>query len=122
MSVLSKPIEGLVEYLVQGYEDDMSKVRVLYRWLTNQPIHRMQSLEHEPKDSQSALYYLWLLRTKKQRYSKVFSTLCRSVLAKFTILDLFIRSCARLFFHSFVHSFVHSLQRPRSSVGSEEKL
>ena len=79
MSVLSKPVGALVEYLIQGYEDEMSKVRVIFRWLTNQPIHRMQSLEHEPKDSQSALYHLWLLRTKRQRYSKVFSTLCRYV-------------------------------------------
>ncbi|KAH3817305.1 hypothetical protein DPMN_118838 [Dreissena polymorpha] len=77
MTVLSKPVEGLVEYLTEGYEDEISRVRVLFRWLTNQPIHRMQSLQTKPKNSQSALYFLWMLRTKKQRYSKFFSLLCR---------------------------------------------
>lgn len=77
LSVLSKPIDGLVDYLVAGYDDDISKVRVLFRWLTNQPISRMQVLEHEPKNKNSALYHLWRLRTQKQRYTKTFSTLCR---------------------------------------------
>ncbi|XP_045163475.2 hillarin-like [Mercenaria mercenaria] len=77
MTTLSKPIEALVEYLIEGYDDDLSKVRVLFRWLTNQPINRMQVLEHEPKNKNSALHHLWMLRTKKQRYSNTFSVMCR---------------------------------------------
>ncbi|XP_060588207.1 hillarin-like isoform X2 [Ruditapes philippinarum] len=77
LTTLSKPIDVLVEYLIEGYDDDLSKVRVLFRWLTNQPINRMHVLEHEPKDKNSALHHLWRLKTQKQRYSKIFSVLCR---------------------------------------------
>ncbi|KAL4221741.1 hypothetical protein ACF0H5_019996 [Mactra antiquata] len=77
LTVLNKPVEALVEYLIEGYDDDISKVRVLFRWLTNQPIHRMQVLEKEPKVKTSALHHLWMLRCKKQRYTQTFSTLCR---------------------------------------------
>ena len=77
LSILGKPIGGLVDYLVQEYDDNMSKVRVLYRWLTNQPITRMKILGKEPKEKGSALYHLWLLRNNRERYSTVFSYMCR---------------------------------------------
>jgi len=53
------------------------QVRVLYRWLTNQPVNKMHVIDRVPKNKNSALYHLWMLKTKKQRYSKLFSLLCR---------------------------------------------
>ena len=55
------------------------QVRVLYRWLTNQPVNKMHVIDRVPKNKNSALYHLWMLKTKKQRYSKLFSLLCRQV-------------------------------------------
>ena len=77
LSILGKPMNGLVDYLVQEYDDNMSRVRVLYRWLTNQPISRMKILNKEPKEKRSALHHLWLLLNKRERYSTVFSNMCR---------------------------------------------
>ncbi|WAR14670.1 HIL-like protein [Mya arenaria] len=77
LTTLSKPISALVDYLVEGYEDDVSKVRVLFRWVTNQPLSRMAVLQTQPKVKDSALHHLWMIRNRKQRYSKFFSLLCR---------------------------------------------
>ncbi|XP_060601784.1 uncharacterized protein LOC132755022 isoform X2 [Ruditapes philippinarum] len=68
-------LKDLVDYLIVGYDDDMSKVRVIYRWITSQPIDFLP-MKKTPSQSQS-IFQLWRIKNKKGNYAQLVSLLCR---------------------------------------------
>lgn len=77
-SLLKQPLSALVEYLVNGYEDDLSKLRVIYRWITAQPIDQLNIPKKEPAQSHT-LFQLWRIKHRKGNYAQLVSLLCRLV-------------------------------------------
>jgi len=68
-------LKELVDYLIADYEDDLSKIRVIYRWITCQPINLIQ-MRKEPQQSH-VLFQLWRIKNKKGNYAQLVSLLCR---------------------------------------------
>ncbi|KAL4221367.1 hypothetical protein ACF0H5_019626 [Mactra antiquata] len=68
-------LRDLVQYLTAGYKDDLSKIRVIYRWITCQPVDNLP-LKKQPSQSH-AVYQLWRIKTKKGNYAQLVSLLCR---------------------------------------------
>ncbi|XP_076086199.1 uncharacterized protein LOC143056904 isoform X2 [Mytilus galloprovincialis] len=71
-----QPLSALVEYLINGYNDDLSKVRVIYRWITAQPIDQLNIPKREPSQSHT-LFQLWRIKHRKGNYAQLVSLLCR---------------------------------------------
>ena len=74
--LLKQPLSNLVEYLVEDYHDDLSKIRVIYRWVTAQPVDSMKIPNREPSQSHT-LFQLWRIRHRKGNYAQLISLLCR---------------------------------------------
>ncbi|KAL3861103.1 hypothetical protein ACJMK2_007175 [Sinanodonta woodiana] len=74
--LLKEPLKALVNYLIEGYTDDLSKIRVIYRWITNQSIDTIKFPKSEPSPTQSQ-YQLWRIKEKKGNYAQLVSLLCR---------------------------------------------
>lgn len=71
---LEKPLSELVRLLTGDYDDDISKVRALYRWFTSQPIETTDYKKNSKANS--AMYQLWHLKQKRNTYAGFFSLLC----------------------------------------------
>lgn len=76
--LLKQPLSNLVEYLTEGLEDDLSKVRAIYRWVTCQPVDSMKIPNKEPSQSHT-MFQLWRIKHRKGNYAQLISLLCRSV-------------------------------------------
>ncbi|XP_060563532.1 hillarin-like [Ruditapes philippinarum] len=70
-----QPLKDLVNYLIAGYDDEMSKIRVIYRWITGQPIDQLP-LEKKPAKSH-VLFELWRIKNEEKSYAELVSKLCR---------------------------------------------
>ncbi|XP_052760549.1 lim and transglutaminase domain protein ltd-1-like isoform X2 [Mya arenaria] len=73
--LLKGTLKELVAYLTKDYHDDMSRLRVIYRWITCQPLE-MITMRKEPPQSH-AIFQLWRIRNKKGNYAQLVSLLCR---------------------------------------------
>lgn len=76
--LLKQPLSNLVEYLTEGLEDDLSKVRAIYRWVTCQPVDSMKIPNKEPSQSHT-MFQLWRIKHRKGNYAQLISLLCRYV-------------------------------------------
>lgn len=74
--LLKQPLSNLVEYLTEGLEDDLSKVRAIYRWVTCQPVDSMKIPNKEPSQSHT-MFQLWRIKHRKGNYAQLISLLCR---------------------------------------------
>ncbi|XP_069114562.1 uncharacterized protein [Argopecten irradians] len=74
--LLKQPLSVLVEYLTEGYDDDMSKMRAIYRWVTAQPIDQLSIDKKEPPHSHTQ-FQLWRIKHRKGNYAQLVSLLCR---------------------------------------------
>lgn len=73
--LLKQSLKHLVDYLIAGYDDDLSKIRVIYRWITCQPIDFLP-MEKTPSQNH-AIFQLWRIKQKKGNYAQLVSLLCR---------------------------------------------
>ncbi|KAL4221274.1 hypothetical protein ACF0H5_019537 [Mactra antiquata] len=71
---LEKPLSELVRLLTGDYDDDLSKVRALYRWFTSQPVETTDYKKNTKANT--AMYQLWHLKHKRNTYAGFFSLLC----------------------------------------------
>ncbi|XP_021364892.1 uncharacterized protein LOC110457720 isoform X2 [Mizuhopecten yessoensis] len=74
--LLKQPLSTLVEYLTEGYQDDMSKMRAIYRWVTAQPVDQLSIEKKEPPHSHTQ-FQLWRIKHRKGNYAQLVSLLCR---------------------------------------------
>ncbi|XP_052213451.1 uncharacterized protein LOC127832191 isoform X2 [Dreissena polymorpha] len=72
---LKQTLKELVAHLTAGYQDDLSRIRVIFRWITCQPVDLLP-MPKEPPQSQ-AIYQLWRIKHKKGNYAQLVSLLCR---------------------------------------------
>ncbi|XP_053379057.1 uncharacterized protein LOC123526583 isoform X3 [Mercenaria mercenaria] len=72
---LKQSLKDLVDYLTAGYDDDLSKIRVIYRWITCQPIDLLP-MKKTPSQGH-AVFQLWRIKNKKGNYAQLVSLLCR---------------------------------------------
>lgn len=71
---LEKPLTDLIRLLTGDYEDEISKIRALYRWFTSQPVETTEYKKNAK--SNTAMYHLWHLKHKRNTYAGFFSLLC----------------------------------------------
>lgn len=71
---LEKTLNELVRLLTGDYEDDLSKIRALYRWFTAQPVERADY--KKGAKANTAMFHLYNLKHKKNTYAGFFALLC----------------------------------------------
>ncbi|XP_053379649.1 lim and transglutaminase domain protein ltd-1-like isoform X2 [Mercenaria mercenaria] len=71
---LEKPLTELIRLLTGDYDDDISKVRALYRWFTSQPVETSDYKKNAKHNT--AMFQLWNLKHKRNTYAGFFSLLC----------------------------------------------
>lgn len=75
VSLLTANIEELVDYLVSPYEDDVSAVRAIVRWISGQDL-RYYEVQNEASPN-CAAHFLNELKNGKGRYDKIFNLMCK---------------------------------------------
>ncbi|GFO42476.1 kyphoscoliosis peptidase, partial [Plakobranchus ocellatus] len=73
--LLKEPYSSLMSYLMNGIFDDLSKVRVIYRWVTSLKLERIFLPKVEPPAT-TPLYQIWRIKNRKGNYAQLVSILC----------------------------------------------
>ncbi|KAL5013540.1 hypothetical protein ScPMuIL_007810 [Solemya velum] len=71
----NQPFDKLVPYLTKGLSDDLSKVRIIYRWITAQRIDEMKFPRDPPSDR--VAYHLWRIQRHKGNHAQLVALMCR---------------------------------------------
>lgn len=98
---LEKPLTELIRLLTGDYDDDLSKVRALYRWFTSQPVETTDYKKNSK--SNTAMFQLWNLKQKRNTYAGFFSLLCWYVKQFIWKIDL---PWTRLLFHNLTYRHI----------------
>lgn len=73
-TIIEKPLNEMVRILTSDYEEDVAKIRALYRWFTAQPVETANYKKNA--SSNTAMWQLWHLKHKRNTYAALFSLLC----------------------------------------------
>ncbi|XP_035828905.1 hillarin-like [Aplysia californica] len=73
---LREPYSALMGYLLTGVYDDLSKIRVIYRWVTSLKMERILLPKVEPPAT-TPLFQIWRIKNRKGNYAQLISILCR---------------------------------------------
>lgn len=75
-NLLTTELEELVKYLISPFaNDEVAKVRVIFRWITEQDLESYQIQGNTPANSPA--HYLNDLKQSKGRYDIFFNDMCR---------------------------------------------
>lgn len=72
----SGTLKSLVSLLTDQYEDDMSKVRAIYVWLTSLNINKLSHPLKNPKVGYT-MFYLMKIKERLGNYSQLFNRMCK---------------------------------------------
>lgn len=73
-TIIEKPMNEMVRILTADYEEDVAKIRALYRWFTAQSVETTTYKKNA--SSNTAMWQLWHLKNKRNTYAALFSLLC----------------------------------------------
>lgn len=74
--LLREPYTHLLNYLLSGLHDDLSKVRAIYRWITSLKMERILLPKQEPPPT-TPLYQIWRIKHRRGNYAQLVSILCK---------------------------------------------
>ncbi|XP_050413790.2 uncharacterized protein LOC126828203 isoform X1 [Patella vulgata] len=74
--LLNRPYDEVVDYLTEDLTTDLEKVRVLYRWVTAQPVDLMLAPRNKPEGN-IPMYHIWRIKHREGNYAQWFAILCR---------------------------------------------
>jgi len=75
--LLKKPLEHLVNYLIDGTSTEMETVRAVYRWITAQNLSNINGNVDNTRRS-TAMEYLIGITNNSIAYSTLMADMCRS--------------------------------------------